>query len=65
ACIHMGMSIEEAIVAATINGAAALGISHITGSIEPGKRPDMVIYDVPSYKDVVYHYGVNQVVGFR
>ncbi len=65
ACIHMGMSIEEAIVAATINGAAALGISHITGSIEPGKRPDLVIYDVPSYKDVVYHYGVNQVVGFR
>jgi len=61
ACINMGMSIEEAIVAATINGAAALGISHLTGSIESGKRPDLVVYDTPSYKDVVYHFGVNHV----
>lgn len=62
ACINMRMSIEEAITAATINGAAALGISHITGSIEVGKRPDIVIYDVPRYHDVVYHFGVNQCV---
>lgn len=62
ACINMRMSIEEAITAATINGAAALGISHITGSIEVGKRPDIVIYDVPRYHDVVYHFGLNQCV---
>lgn len=62
ACINMRMSIEEAITAATINGAAALGISHIAGSIEVGKRPDIVIYDVPRYHDVVYHFGVNQCV---
>jgi imidazolonepropionase len=61
ACINMRMSIEEAITAATINGAAALGISHLTGSIEVGKRPDIVIYDVPRYHDVVYHFGTNQV----
>jgi imidazolonepropionase len=60
ACINMRMSIEEAITAATINGAAALGISHLTGSIEVGKRPDIVIYDVPRYHDVVYHFGKNQ-----
>lgn len=59
ACINMHMSIEEAITAATLNGAAALGISHLTGSIEVGKRPDIVIYDVPRYHDVVYHFGVN------
>ena len=67
ACINMRMSIEEAITAATINGAAALGISHITGSLEVGKRPDVVIYDMPRYHDVVYHFGtnqVNQVLGF-
>ncbi|MEN9281847.1 MAG: hypothetical protein RL594_782 [Bacteroidota bacterium] len=59
ACINMQMSIEEAIVAATLNGAAALGISHITGSIDIGKRADIAIYNVASYKDVVYHFGVN------
>jgi imidazolonepropionase len=61
ACMNMRMSIEEAIVASTINGAAALGISATCGSLEVGKRADVVLYDVPSYKDIVYHYGVNHV----
>ena len=60
ACVTMHMSIEEAIVASTLNGAAALGISHLTGSIEVGKRADLAMYNVPSYKDLVYHFGVNQ-----
>lgn len=62
ACIMMHMSVEEAIVASTLNGAAALGMSHRTGSIEVGKRADLVVYDVPSYENLVYHFGVNQVV---
>lgn len=62
ACINMQMSIEEAIVAATINGAAALGISHITGSLEIGKRADIAVYDVASYNDIVYHFGINHCV---
>ena len=61
ACMNMRMSIEEAIVASTINGAAALGISHSCGSLEVGKRADIVLYDLASYKDIVYHYGVNHV----
>jgi imidazolonepropionase len=61
ACMNMRMSIEEAIVASTINGAAALGISESCGSLEVGKRADIVLYDVASYKDIVYHYGVNHV----
>ncbi|MEY2718903.1 MAG: imidazolonepropionase [Bacteroidota bacterium] len=61
ACMNMRMSIEESITASTINGAAALGISHLCGSLEVGKRADIVLYDTPSYKDIVYHYGVNQV----
>lgn len=60
ACITMHMSIEEAVVAATLNGAAALGISNVTGSIEVGKRADLAVYDVRSYKDLVYRFGVNQ-----
>lgn len=62
ACITMHMSVEEAIVAATLNGAAALGVSNRTGSIEVGKRADLVVYDVPSYENLVYHFGVNHVV---
>lgn len=53
------MNIEETINAVTINGAAALGISHRTGSIEPGKQADMLIFDVPDYKQILYHFGVN------
>ncbi|MCX6141200.1 MAG: imidazolonepropionase [Candidatus Kapabacteria bacterium] len=63
ACINMGMSIEESIVAATLNGAAALGLSGHVGSLEIGKFADVVVYDVPSYKDVVYHFGSNYVWG--
>lgn len=60
ACMGMRMTIEEAIVAATINGAAALGMESEIGSIERGKRADMVIFGVSDYPAIVYHYGVNQ-----
>lgn len=53
------MNIEETINAVTINGAAALGLSHRTGSIETGKQADMLIFDVPDYKQLLYHFGVN------
>ena len=43
ACIYMHMSIEETITALTLNGAAALGMADRIGSIEPGKRGDMVM----------------------
>ena len=55
----MKMTPEEAIAASTLNGAAALGLSHETGSIEVGKQADIVVYDVPNYRYIPYHYGVN------
>ncbi|HEY3252002.1 MAG TPA: imidazolonepropionase [Ignavibacteria bacterium] len=59
--VHMlKMNIEETINAVTINGAAALGISDKTGSIEIGKQADLLIFDVPDYKQILYHFGVNQ-----
>ncbi len=61
ACMGMRMTVEEAIAAATLNGAAALGLSRSIGSVEVGKRADMAIFDVPDYPAIVYHYGVNQV----
>ncbi len=61
ACLKMGLSIEEGINAATINGAYSLGLQDITGSIHPGKQADFLFLDAPSYKFLVYNFGVNRV----
>jgi imidazolonepropionase len=53
------MNIEETINAVTINAAAALGISHKTGSIETGRQGDLVIFDVKNFREIFYHFGVN------
>ena len=45
ACIKMNMTPQEALNAATINGAAAMELSHNTGSITAGKRADLIITD--------------------
>ncbi len=55
------MNIEETINAVTINAAAALGVSHNTGSIETGKQGDLAVFDTPNYKDILYHFGINQI----
>ncbi len=59
ACTQMSMTPEEAITAATLNGAAAMGISDQVGSIEIGKRADIVLYDIPNYRYLAYHFGTN------
>ncbi|MDY4950169.1 MAG: amidohydrolase family protein, partial [Clostridium cadaveris] len=59
ASIYMNMTIEETIVAMTLNGAAAVGRADSIGTIEPGKKGDMVILDYNSYKFLPYHTGVN------
>lgn len=43
ACVNMGMSMPEALAAATINAAYALGKSHTHGSLEVGKQGDAII----------------------
>jgi imidazolonepropionase len=45
ACFGMGMTLEESLVAATINAAASLDRAHRVGSLEPGKQMDAVIVD--------------------
>lgn len=61
ASLQMKMTVEEALTAATLNGAYSLRMSHETGSIEQGKRADFVLLDAPSYLHLVYHFGVNLV----
>ncbi len=59
ACIKMNMSVEEALTALTLNGAAACKRADTVGSIEEGKRADLCILDYPSYKFLIYHTGTN------
>jgi imidazolonepropionase len=61
ATLQMKMTVEESLTAATLNGAASLKIAHQTGSIEVGKRADLVLLDAPNYLHLVYHFGVNLV----
>ena len=59
ACIYMKMSIEETISALTINGAAALDLADVTGSLEKGKSADIVILNFDTYKALPYYVGMN------
>ena len=61
ACLTLALSIDEAIVAATLNAAYALGRAGETGSIEVGKRADFVIHAVPNRYHLVYRFGVPRV----
>lgn len=51
------ITIEEALNAVTVNAASSLGIQEETGSIEPGKRADLIILTVDDYRKLPYQYG--------
>jgi imidazolonepropionase len=61
ACVRLGLSPEEALVAATINAAHAIGLGHEVGSLEPGKLADVLVLDAPSYRHLPYYFGTNLV----
>lgn len=57
----MGMSLEEALTATTINGARALALHHSIGSIEVGKQCELALWAINDYHEIGYHFGVNLV----
>jgi imidazolonepropionase len=60
ACIKMKMTPEEAINAATINGAYAMGLSETHGSITKGKKANLIITKpISSYYQIPYAFGSN------
>jgi imidazolonepropionase len=62
ACIKMKMTPEEAINAATINGAYAMGVQSTHGSISRGKRANLIITKlIPSYNYLPYAFGEDHI----
>jgi imidazolonepropionase len=51
----------EALNAATLNAAYAVGLGHEVGSLQPGKRADILILDATDYRRLAYEFGVNLV----
>jgi imidazolonepropionase len=61
ACLEMKMSTEQALNASTINGAYAIGTADDIGSLEVGKIADIIMFHIPNYNYIPYHFGVNNV----
>jgi imidazolonepropionase len=55
------MGIEEAINACTANAAVALDRHESVGSLEKGKKMDLILCDTPNYPSIVYHLGINPI----
>lgn len=58
-CLKYRMTPEEVLTAATLNGAAAIGRADRTGSVEPGKAGDLVVWNAPDLEYVCYRLGSN------
>ena len=61
ACCILGLKPAEAVTAATVNGAAALGVLDRCGTLEPGKQGDFLVLSIPDFRDLPFTLGVNPV----
>ncbi len=59
ACSFMKMMPDEVIRAMTINAAKALSRAERLGSLKPGKDADLVLFDIPDFRYIPYHFGGN------
>lgn len=60
-CRYLKITVAQAIAAATINAAAAIGRADRVGSLEPGKQADLLVLSVDDYRNLGYKFGGNQV----
>ncbi len=63
AVCQCGFTIEEAVTAATINGASALGVADRKGALAPGMDADMILWDLDDYRGIAYHLAVPDIAG--
>ena len=61
AVLRSRLSVEAAITAATINAAYAVGSGHLRGSLEFGKRADVLVLNLPDYREIPRRFGINHV----
>lgn len=59
AVLRMKMTAAEALTASTINAAHSIDRAHEIGSIEVGKKADIVIFNAPNHRFFAYNYGIN------
>lgn len=57
ACSFMRLNPEEVILALTLNAAKALSREERLGSLRPGKQGDLVLFDIPDFRYIPYHFG--------
>jgi imidazolonepropionase len=61
ACLELGLSPAEALTAATVNAAHAIGLAGDRGRVAPGLRADLQLLEAPSYVSLMYHLGASHV----
>lgn len=54
---QLRLSVAEAVLAATVNGAAAVGLAAETGQLSPGFSADLALYDIEDVRELPYWYG--------
>ncbi|NLA96381.1 MAG: imidazolonepropionase [Clostridiaceae bacterium] len=61
ATIYMSLTVEEALTAVTLNAAASIGLAESRGSLEAGKKADILLLACPNHGHLSYHFGMNLV----
>jgi imidazolonepropionase len=60
---QLRLSVAESFIAATVNGAAALGLAAATGQLSPGYSADLALWDAEDFREIPYWYGDRRCMG--